>query len=447
MSKDNSKAFFVLPEEVEAFTRRDFLETGVSLTAAVSLPSLLTSGVAKAADFTVQRRLVWVNMSGGWDILEVMDPKGASTSGITIPYAATDLHDLSGSNRGDKLGRWLPNIAARGADVIVVRGLSMGTSSHQAGSVYMDTGILSNTGNVNAASVPAIVGSESAATIPVIQLNGGTMPQIDRGLLKATSVVRAENLALYRSLYPTTDDQTARSLRLLDYMKNSITRVKDTAGTNDRLTAVEAAESKIRGQIESKLAGKLALTADDTKAFRRTATPGQQMGQDQSSTWALAAKLLTNNLVTCITLGIGGFDTHAGQDTRLKPILEGFDFYMSAFIDYLKSQNAFDNTLIVCYSDFGRTPKINGSAGRDHWPIGGALLIGGGLEGGRSVGQTDDNLMPVVVNSTTGQPDPSGLSLNPTHLNGSVLKLTLGADYMKYRSYLTAIDALTKLKG
>lgn len=442
----NGLTSFVLPEEVDAFTRRDFLQTGVSLAGYVSLPALLAGETAKAdTTFSVQRRLVWVNMNGGWDILEVMDPKAASTKGITIPYGWGDCHDLSGSSKGERMGRWLPNIASRGADIVLLRGMTMGTTSHQAGSVYMDTGILSNTGTVNAASVPAIVASESQATIPIIQLNGGTMPQTDRGLLKTTSVVRAENLELYRTLYPTTDDATARHLRLMDYLKNSITRVKDTAGDNDRLKAVDSAEGKIRKQIEDRLSSKLALTADDKKAFLRTNTSGQQ-GPDMSNTFALAAKLITNNLVSCITLGMGGFDTHAGQDARLQPVLESFDFYMSAFIDELKAQNAFDNTLIVCYSDFGRTPIINGSSGRDHWPVGGALLIGGGLAGGRAVGSTDDNLMPVTTNVETGLADASGTPLNPTHLGGSVLKLTLGDSYMQYRSYLTAIGALTKLK-
>lgn len=445
--KKHSFSTFVLPEEIEAFSRRDFLQTGVSLAGYVSLPALLAGTPASAETlFTVERRLVWINMSGGWDILEVMDPKASSTSGITIPYGWGDCNDLAGSSRGEKMGRWLPGIASRGADVILVRGMSMGTTSHQAGSVYMDTGILSNTGTVNAASIPAVVASESQATIPVIQLNGGTMPQTDRGLLKPTSVVRAENLELYRALYPTNDDQTARRLRLLDYLKDSITRVKDTAGTNDRLKAVESAETKIRKQIEDRLSAKLALTAEDKKPFARTLAAGQTMGPDMSNTFALAAKLISNNLVSCITLGMGGFDTHAGQDARLKPVLESFDFYLSAFIDQLKAQGAFDNTLIVCYSDFGRTPKINGSNGRDHWPVGGALLIGGGLAGGRTVGDTDDNLMPVTTNLDSGLADPSGTPLNPTHLGGSVLKLTLGANYMQYRSYLTAINALTRLK-
>src|SRR5690606_8641339 len=119
--------------------------------------------------------------------------------------------------------------------------------------------------------------------------------------------------------------------------------------------------------------------------------------------FALTAKLLANDIVSCINLGLGGFDTHVNQSMNLEPTLRGFDFCLAKFIDQLKAANAFDNTLIVVYSDFGRTPRINNSNGRDHWPVGGALMIGGNLDGGRVVGATnDDTLLALNVNPTTG---------------------------------------------
>ena len=91
-------------------------------------------------------------------------------------------------------------MAQIGDDLLLVKGISMGTTSHNAGSVYMDTGILSNAGTVNSASIPSIVASEGTSTIPIIQLNGGTDPKIDRGLLNPVSAVRAQDLELYRSM-------------------------------------------------------------------------------------------------------------------------------------------------------------------------------------------------------------------------------------------------------
>ena len=88
----------------------------------------------------------------------------------------------------------------------------------------MDTGVLSNSGTVNAASIPAIVASEASATIPIIQLSGGSEPQTDRGLFNPVSVVRASNLELYRSMYPQDANELAVKNKLIEYLSRSISK-------------------------------------------------------------------------------------------------------------------------------------------------------------------------------------------------------------------------------
>jgi hypothetical protein len=439
-----ASADFVLPGNVEQLSRRSLLGTGLSLTAYMTAGQLIGAGPALAQASGVSRRLIWINMSGGWDILEVTDPKVTSTSGIDMSFAWDQAASLGGSDDAVRIGRFLPKIAERGSDILVVRGLAMGTTSHMAGSIYMDTGILSNAGRVNAASIPAIVASESQATIPIIQLSGGSEPMTDRGLLNPVSAVRAENLNLYRSMYPLTDADAAVRMKVLDFLKSSVDRMSSEVGANDRLSAISAAEDKIRGQISGKVAEKLTVSTADTQPYLEGAPTGMNNGMAQS--FALAGKLIKNDLVSCINIGVGGFDTHANQETRLRPILTGFDHVLSVLIDQLKAAGALDSTLIVCYSDFGRTPKINGSNGRDHWPVGGGLMIGGGIAGGRAVGGTDDNLLALSCNSQTGAVESGGVQLSPAHLGGAVLELCLGSSYNYRSSYLTPIPAMTRLK-
>lgn len=437
----------VHPSEVSEISRRSLLKTGSSLAAYLCLDQIITMGNARAQDqvqpYTPQRRLVWIVMNGGWDILETVDPKITSTSGIDVAFDWGSAHQLAGAPDGVKLGRWMPGLAQRGSDIVLVRGMAMGTTSHDAGRVYMDTGILSNSGQVNAASIPSIVASESAATIPIIQLNGGMEPQIDRGLLNPVSVVRAENLSLYQSMYPIEESDVTRRLRILDYMANSLDRLSEAVGNTDRLSEINAARQKIADQISSGIASQLQLTDEDRIPYGTNAN-----NTGLGDVFALAEKLLRNNLVTSINMGIGGFDTHANQDRALEPRLTSFDSSLSIFIDRLKAANALDNTLIVLYSDFGRTPKINGGNGRDHWPVGGAMLIGGGLQGGRAVGGTDDDLLSVNVDPNSGAlTDSSGVQLNPTHLGGTILELTLGSSYLTRRPYLSSIPALTRTRS
>lgn len=440
------------PSELSEVSRRQLLQTGVSLTAWATAGQLFGSSIGHAqssTSFAPQRNLIWINMGGGWDILEVTDPKVSSTAGIDMSYSWGEAHDVSGSTDGSKIGRWLPNIAGLGQDLLVVRGMAMGTTSHEAGSIYMDTGVLSNAGRVNAASIPAIVASESQATIPIIQLNGGSEPQTDRGLLNPVSVVRADNLNLYRSMYPDGEDALQRKMAVLSYLRGSVARMAQKVGANDRLTGLQTAEEKVRGQFAANVGAKLALTDEDRALFRTGAPQG--MGGGSTDAVALALKLINNNICSCINLGFGGFDTHQNQTPRLQPILASVDFLIGRLVEGLRASGKLDSTLIVLYSDFGRTPKVNNSSGRDHWPVGGALVMGGGIEGGRSVGSTDDNLQAAdYVDPNTGKETdasaPGAVQLNPTHLGGMVLALTLGSGYAQYRPYLQAIPALTRLR-
>jgi hypothetical protein len=433
------------PSQLPDLTRRELMLGGTYLAGYLMASQLIPGGQALAAgQYPPARRLVWINMGGGWDILEITDPKPSSTSGIDMMYDWGAAQQLAGST--EKIGRWMPNVAAMGQDVLVVRGLNMGTTSHMAGAVYMDTGVLSNSGNVNAASIPSIVASESTATIPIIQLNGGMDPKIDRGLLSPVSVVRAQNLDLYRSMYPESTEAMDQKKLILNYLNSSIERAKAKTGDYDRLKAVASAQSKIQTQFTDNVGSKLELTNEDRTPFGVNAP--RTMNNGMRDAFALSLKLLKNNLVTCLNLGVGGFDTHAGQERAMQPIVESFDYLLGRFVAELKAANQLDNTLIVLYSDFGRTPKVNNNNGRDHWPVGGALMVGGGILGGRVVGATDDNLRALSINRDSGAVETGGsFTLSPSNLGGAVLELTLGATYTTtYRTYLESIPALTRLK-
>lgn len=426
-------------------SRRQLIQAATSLTAYTSLGGLAFPNLAKAQTFSLARKLVWINMSGGWDVLETTEPKVSSTSGIDMVYNYGQAATLKGSDH--KIGRWLGRLARNHGDqMVVLRGINMGTTSHMAGRVYMDTGILSNSGEVNSASIPAIVASEANSTIPIIQLNGGSNPQIDRGLLNPVSVVRAQNLDLYRAMYPQDQAALDQKILMLNHLRQSISDKQLAIGSNDRLSALQTAEEKVRIQFNDDVGAKLALTDDDLTPFSTDDAP-LRLNNGRRQAFALALKLLKNNLVSCINLGVGGFDTHANQERSLQPILEGVDYLLDAFLTELTAAGLLDSTLIVLYSDFGRTPKVNGRNGRDHWPFGGAMMIGGGIEGGRVVGDTDDDLRGLKINPATGLVDESGITLNPTHLAGSVLELTLGASYLGYRTYLESLPALTRLRS
>jgi uncharacterized protein (DUF1501 family) len=92
-----------------------------------------------------------------------------------------------------------------------------------------------------------------------------------------------------------------------------------------------------------------------------------------------------------VTLSIGGWDTHGQNFQTLKRQLPKVDQGIANLIQDLHDRGMAEEVVTVMWGEFGRTPKVNNSAGRDHWaPVMGALIAGGGLKMGQAVGVTTE---------------------------------------------------------
>lgn len=103
----------------------------------------------------------------------------------------------------------------------------------------------------------------------------------------------------------------------------------------------------------------------------------------------LTARRLIEAGVGCVTLAYGGWDTHGNNFTTLKRQLPVLDRGIANLIQDLHDRGLEKDVVLIVWGEFGRTPKINGGAGRDHWsPAMSALVAGGGLKMGQAVGST-----------------------------------------------------------
>ena len=94
--------------------------------------------------------------------------------------------------------------------------------------------------------------------------------------------------------------------------------------------------------------------------------------------------------VRVVTLSYSFWDWHGDNFRRAKENLPDFDQAITALIDDLHDRGMADDTTVIAWGEFGRTPVINKNAGRDHWPrVASALLAGGGLNHGQAIGTTD----------------------------------------------------------
>jgi uncharacterized protein (DUF1501 family) len=104
----------------------------------------------------------------------------------------------------------------------------------------------------------------------------------------------------------------------------------------------------------------------------------------------LMARRLVEAGARCVTVAYGFWDTHGANFRHLRRHLPLFDQGISALVEDLYTRGLDRTTTVVVWGEFGRTPKINKGAGRDHWArVNGALLSGGGMRTGQVIGSTD----------------------------------------------------------
>jgi hypothetical protein len=143
----------------------------------------------------------------------------------------------------------------------------------------------------------------------------------------------------------------------------------------------------------SKLVDAMDVEREDAAVRDRYGRGSSKHQGDGAPLWndqLLMARRLVEAGVRCVTVAYGFWDTHGGNFSHLRQNLPQFDQGISALVDDLHQRGLDRDVTVLVWGEFGRTPKINAQAGRDHWPaVNGALFAGGGLRTGQVIGSTD----------------------------------------------------------
>jgi hypothetical protein len=160
---------------------------------------------------------------------------------------------------------------------------------------------------------------------------------------------------------------------------DDVRRDIDATGT---MTGIDAFTSRAIDMVTSgNVRNALDLTKEDAKVRER------YKGVEQF----LTARRLVEAGVGCVTLSIGGWDTHGQNFTTLKRQLPQVDKGLANMIQDLVERGMHDDVMTIMWGEFGRTPKINNGAGRDHWsPVMSAFIAGGGLKMGQAIGASTE---------------------------------------------------------
>ncbi len=188
---------------------------------------------------------------------------------------------------------------------------------------------------------------------------------------------KVPNLALPDGLAPESVEDRRALLKTFDTLRRDI----DNSGVLEGLDAFKAQALEMVTGDHVRQAFNISQEDD---ALR------DRYGRHQFGQSALLARRLVEAGSTCVTVNTGYWDHHNEIEQGLESLLPPLDQAIAALIEDLKDRGLLDDVLIYCAGEFGRTPLINGHAGRDHWSnCFTVMFAGGGLRGGQIVGASE----------------------------------------------------------
>jgi uncharacterized protein (DUF1501 family) len=153
---------------------------------------------------------------------------------------------------------------------------------------------------------------------------------------------------------------------------------------NDQIATYDEFRGRAASMILSPESQRAFAIESETRALR------DRYGHTTFGQSCLLARRLVEHGVRFVTVNAGGWDHHAKIFENLERRLPEFDQGFATLIDDMSSRGLLEETLVLAFGEFGRTPKLNKDAGRDHWgPAASLLFAGAGVQGGKLIGATD----------------------------------------------------------
>jgi hypothetical protein len=396
--------------------RRHFLQH-VAGASALALPSLQFIQSLRAAQTTLKKEnksLIILWMGGGPTHMDLWDLKpGAPTGGEFKP--------INTAASGVQISELLPNVAKQFKNLAIVRSLVTNEGSHERGTVLMNTGrqpnpvvqypalgaLASSQLTPDSLALPGFIGVGGTAQrigpgflgmkfAPFTVQNAGTPPQNIKAPsgLGANDAERDERLRRRQRLFYTVEDNFAQSA-----YPHLVTKIdEDKKGSALR----EAAGSPAQAHAAIYKKGFDLTVSPLRTVFEVSKEPKSVIDayggmRNPFGMGALLAHKLVEKGVTTVEVDLGGWDMHANIFNSMRtgngPRL---DQGMGALVKDLTERGLIKNTVVVWMGEFGRTPRINQNAGRDHWARCWSVVVGGGtIKGGQVYGSTSDDGMDV----------------------------------------------------
>lgn len=405
-----------LRTDCEGFHRRDFLTIGAGGLFGLGLPELLRleARSAEAKGGRRARSVIMLWLAGGPATIDMWDLKPNAPDGIRGEFKpiATKVASV-------RISEHLPQTARLTDQVTIVRSLNHTVPAHGPATVFMTTGNAPtpalrypSLGSLAARLLPAerdvppyVAFGEARSAAGLAGYLGTTYnPFIVEGAGKGGKVPPKGGAQVRGIVLPTgfTLQELDNRVRLLEGFDHGVKALDQSSSLADGLDAFHKKALEILHSDKTKKAFDLDA---ETRATR------ERYGLTGFGQGVLTARRLVEAGVRFVTVSLGGWDTHAKNFESLsKTLLPQLDQTLAALIADLADRGLLERTIVYCAGEFGRTPKINPNAGRDHWARSMAVLLaGGGFKRGAVYGATDAQGMAPAVDACT--PDDIGATL------------------------------------
>jgi len=374
----------------------------------LTLPSLLKAqyGAKKAK----AKNVINIFLPGGIAAQEFLDPKSLAPSEYRGPFGSIKTN-VSGIEIGEKFQK-LSKVADKFS---IIRSMTHGEAAHERGVHSMMTGYKPS---------PALV-YPSMGSVVSVELGGRNKLPAYVSVPNALENGGSGYLSSKYNPFSLGSDPVSPSFKVRDLNSDV-----DAQRFNRRKNILEAVDSKFKNEVNSdnvsaidsfysqayelissesaKLAFDISKEDQKTKEMYGLTTAGQRL---------LISRRLIEAGVRFLTVSYGGWDMHDNIKNGFEKQAPEFDQALAALLSDLSDRGLLDETIVVVTSEFGRTPKINNTAGRDHWPrVFSTLIAGGGIKNGQIYGKSD---------SLGGEVDENPVA--PSDLSATIFSL-LGID-------------------
>jgi len=374
-------------------TRRRFLSNvaksllGVSLLPAVGGKAHAGLGpdLGLGTKTSPAQSVIYLYMSGGMTHMDTFDPKPGHDNQGPVSAIATNVD-------GIQISEYLPSLSNHADKMAIVRGMTSTAGAHSQGNYMMHTSY------------------EERATIKhpgvgawLLKYRGRINPNLPGSVFIGGSSRINGGAGFFESSYePLAIGDPKAGL------KNSQARFDDQR-FDENLDLAKELDSGFRQQYDLKATRAYTSMYDDAVRLMRSsdlrafdiAEEAPEMrevyGDNPFGQGCLLARRLVENKVRAVEVTLGGWDTHNDNFISVPEKAALLDQALATLLGDLERRGLLDSTLVVLATEFGRTPRINQNAGRDHYPKAfSTMLAGGGVAGGQVYGKTSNGGEEVI---------------------------------------------------